>query len=206
MNTIKVRDLMAPFSQCPKVSEDATLRDAVLSLEATRLKDDPWEYRPRVILVYDKNEKIVGTLRHFEVLKALEPKYKHVVESLEPSYRDALKTLDPEYDEVSDKKVLFRMGLNSGLVNSIMENYHLWNEPLRELAKKAAVLRVRDIMSFPEEGEIIDQGASINRAIHQLLMGNYLSLVVRGPDGFQGILRLSDVFNEACSAVKLSEL
>lgn len=206
MKNLKVKDLLVPFSQCPKVSQDATLRDAVLSLEATRLRGDPWEYRPRVILVHDSDEKIVATIRHFEVLRALEPKYRKVIESLDDDRRTALESLHSTPLDISDKTVIFALGLDADRVNYLMTEFHLWEDPLRELGRRAAVLRVRDIMTVPGEGEVIDSEASLNKAIHQLLMGNYLSLVVRGPEGFLGILRLSDVFNEACSAIKLSEL
>lgn len=206
MKDLKVKDLLVPFSQCPKVSQDATLRDAVLSLEATRLRGDPWEYRPRVILVHDSDERIVGTIRHFEVLRALEPKYTKVVESLDDDRRSVLESLHSTPLDITDKTVLFTLGLDADKVKYLMEEFHLWEDPLRELGRRAAVLRVRDIMTVPGEGEMIDSEAPLNKAIHQLLMGNYLSLVVHGPEGFRGILRLSDVFNEACSAIKLSEL
>jgi CBS domain-containing protein len=67
-----VKDLMVPFSQCATVAEDATLHEAVLALEASRQRCDRWDYRPRVILVYDKHFRVVGTLRQLQVLKGLE--------------------------------------------------------------------------------------------------------------------------------------
>ena len=207
MLAIKVRDLMVHFPQCPKVSQDASLRDAILSLEVTRLIGDRWEYRPRVILVHDKDEKTVGTLRHFEILKALEPKYKDVIDELESSLRESFKLFSSDHGSTCDRTILFLLGLDCNMANSVREKYGLWKEPLQELAKKAAIVKVKDIMSVPDEGEIIDDHASLKEAIHRLLMGNHLSLVVRGPGGgYVGILRLSDVFNEACSAIKHSEL
>jgi hypothetical protein len=204
---IKVKDLMVDFSQCPKVSEDATLRDAVLSLEATRLIGDPWTYRPRVILVHDKDENIVGTLRHFEVLKALEPKYRQVIEELEAGLGQSFQLLDSKHGSARDRAILFLIGLDCQLVDSVSEKYCLWKDLLQELGRKAAIIKVKDIMSVPGEGEIIDDNASLREAIHKLLVGNHLSLVVRCVTGnYVGILRLSDVFNEACQAIKMSEL
>lgn len=72
MRATTVKDLMVPFSQCATVSEDATLHEAVLALEASRQRCDRWDYRPRVILVYDKHFRVVGTLRQLQVLKGLE--------------------------------------------------------------------------------------------------------------------------------------
>lgn len=204
---IRVKDLMVDFSDCPKVSEEATLRDAVLSLEATRLIGDPWTYRPRVILVHDKDENIVGTLRHFEILKALEPKYRQVIDELEPELENSFKVLSSQSGAVRDRTVLFLIGLDCELVNSVNEKYGLWKDLLQDLGRRAAIIKVKDIMSAPSEGEIIDDNASLREAIHKMLVGNHLSLVVRGVAGNHvGILRLSDVFNEACQAIKMSEL
>ena len=63
----------------------------MLELEASRLRGDPWDYRPRVILVLDSNDNIVGTLRQFEILKALEPKYQQAATSMEPRFRQVLE-------------------------------------------------------------------------------------------------------------------
>jgi signal-transduction protein with cAMP-binding, CBS, and nucleotidyltransferase domain len=42
--------------------------------------------------------------------------------------------------------------------------------------------------------------------VHRMLMGNLLSLVVVDDGRSLGILRMIDIFNEACSAIKLSEV
>jgi hypothetical protein len=67
----KVKDLMVRSSECAQVSEDRTLYDAVVMLAATRQRSDRLDYRPRVVLVYDKQYRIVGSLRHADMLRAL---------------------------------------------------------------------------------------------------------------------------------------
>jgi hypothetical protein len=67
----KVRDYMIRSSECAQVSEDRSLYDAVVMLAATRERSSRLDYRPRVVLVYDKQYRIVGSLRHADMLRAL---------------------------------------------------------------------------------------------------------------------------------------
>jgi len=75
MKSCKVKELMVPLEDYATVSEDATLYEAVLSLEKTPKNFKPGTFRHRAVLVYDKNKKIVGKLGLLDILKALEPKY-----------------------------------------------------------------------------------------------------------------------------------
>jgi CBS-domain-containing membrane protein len=70
---MKVKDYMVPLSDCARVAEDRSLYDAVLMLEACRQRFEHSDYRPRVVLVYDKDFKIVGNLRQLDMLRALAP-------------------------------------------------------------------------------------------------------------------------------------
>jgi CBS domain-containing protein len=57
-------------------------------------------------------------------------------------------------------------------------------------------------MSKPSPGEYIEEDASLDEAIHLLVMGRHLSLIVIKGDGISGILRMSDVFKAICDKVK----
>jgi len=82
-----------------------------------------------------------------------------------------------------------------------MKNYGLWNLPLTDLCRKAAQSKVKDIMYTPAQGEHVKEDASVNQAIHQLIIGHHQSLlVVRGKE-IVGILRLIDVFSEICTMI-----
>ena len=70
---MKVKDNMVPLSDCARVAEDRSLYDAVLMLEACRQRFEHSDYRPRVVLVYDKEFKIVGNLRQMDILRSLAP-------------------------------------------------------------------------------------------------------------------------------------
>ncbi|MHC1745469.1 MAG: HPP family protein [Syntrophobacteraceae bacterium] len=70
---MKVKDNMVPLSDCARVAEDRSLYDAVLMLEACRQRFEHSDYRPRVVLVYDKDFRIIGSLRQMDMLRALAP-------------------------------------------------------------------------------------------------------------------------------------
>lgn len=180
VNGLKVKDLMIPFSQCATVAQDASLHEAVLALETTRLRSDRFDYRPRVLLVYDHDYRIVGTLRQHEVVRSLESRYKNMAELVEEAGRP----------------------LTSDSALSIMRSRRMWREPLSEMCRKASQIRVRDIMSVPGEGESISEEAPLQEAIHLLVLGNHLSLMVNGQKGFVGIIRLSDVFFYICTVIR----
>ena len=117
------------------------------------------KYRHRAILVYDQNKKIVGKVSQMDVLRALEPRYKDLGESS-----------------------MTRFGFSKTFLKSMMEHFRLWEKPLEEICKKAADLKVKDVMYTPSEGEYVREDASINEAIHQLVMGHHQSLLVTDAD------------------------
>ena len=61
-------------------------------------------------------------------------------------------------------------------------------------------------MQAPSEGEIIDQEASLEIAVLQLVMGNHLSLLVTRDRKIVGILRLTDVFAAVFHTMKECEI
>jgi CBS domain containing-hemolysin-like protein len=82
----------------------------------------------------------------------------------------------------------------------------LWNKPMNDICRKAAELKVESFMQAPTEGEYIDEGASLDNAIHQLIMGKHLSLLVTSGNDIVGILRLIDVFKAVVENIKSCEI
>jgi hypothetical protein len=68
---MQVKELMIPLTDCAKIPEDRNLFDAIMMLEASRQRLDKLDYRPRLVLVYDRELRIVGSLRHFDVMNGL---------------------------------------------------------------------------------------------------------------------------------------
>lgn len=174
MKSYTVKDLMVPLSEYATVSEDATLYEAVLSLEAAQEKfeDKHTRYRHRAILILDKAGMVVGKLGQLDVLRALEPKYKDMVEGAGSH----------------------RYGFTGQFMKSMLENYHLFADSLEDICCKAAEQNVKEYMVTPTEGEYVSEDASLDVAAHQLILGHHQSLLVTRGDKITGILRLTDVF------------
>ena len=68
---MKVKDLMMPLSECPKVSGDRSIYEAMVMLEADRERFRQSDYRPRLLLVLDEHSRIIGSVRHADMLRGL---------------------------------------------------------------------------------------------------------------------------------------
>ena len=174
-----VKDIMVPLSDYPTVPMEATLREAVEALEKAQKKLDPTRYRHRAVLVYDDNKKIIGKISQLDVLKALEPKY----------------------DQMKDSRSLARFGFSKEFMKSLFEQFNLLDKPLDDIGKKAGKLKVKEIMYTPSDGEFVAETATLNEAIHQLVLGHHQSLLVTRGEEIVGILRQTDVFKEVFEAI-----
>ena len=183
MKELFVKDLMVPLDEYATIQEDATLYDAVLALEEAQAK---WEksqktYLHRAVLVYNKNQKIIGKLSQLDILKGLEPKYNQAA---------------------AESGRIMTSGFSQNFLRSLIKQFSLWDKPLSDICKKAAKLHVKDCMYIPEEGEFVDAEDSLDIAINQLVLGRHQSLLVVKDKNIVGILRLTDVFKEVCNTIK----
>jgi CBS domain-containing protein len=186
MEIITVEDLMLPIEEYATIGEDGTLYEAVKALEKAQEEFDYKHsfYRHRAILVLDKNKNVVGKISQLDVLQALEPKYQ----------------------DMGDMRAMSRAGLSVDFIKSMMENYALCQLPFTEMCRKAANLKVTDIMYRLSEGEYIEIEDSLCEAIHMFVTGNHHSLLVTRDGKIVGILRLSDVFKEVFQTMELQIL
>lgn len=172
METKCVKDLMIPVSEYATIHQDATLYEAILTLQDYQ-KNVPENRQPyRAILVTDDRQHIIGKINHWGFLKALEPKY----------------TL------VNDMEKLSRVGVSSDFVKSMMDQLRLWQDNFFDVSKRVQTIKVKDVMNPITES--IDENASIIEAIHRIVMWQTLSLLVLRGNQVIGILRLSDLYSE----------
>ncbi len=180
MESNTVKDLMFTLSEYATVSKDATLYDAVLALEKAQKDFDLTRYPHRAVLVFDDNNKVVGKISQIDILRALEPKY----------------------EKMGDLRSLSRFGVSPKFLKSLREQFRLWEKPLNDICRKAAKLKVESFMHSPTLGEYVDENASLDEALHRLVMGHHQSLLVTRADEIVGILKLTDVFSEICKKIK----
>jgi len=174
VKTYSVKDLMVPLSEYATVTEEATLFEAVLALEEAQenFEDKHTRYRHRAILILNKDGHVVGKLSQLDVLRALEPKYQEMIQG----------------------EGLHRFGFAKEFEKSILEEFHLFASPLDDICRKAGEKNVKEFMYTPGEGEYVSEDATLDVAIHQLIIGHHQSLLVTSSKKIVGVLRLTDVF------------
>jgi CBS domain-containing protein len=179
LKTILVKDVMVPLSEYATVSQDATLSEAVQALREAQASYDQSKYRHRAILIYDENNRIVGKVSFISILRGLEPKY----------------------DTMLSDKGPMHLGFTKTFQRAIIQQLRLWDDPLQDLCAKAASVKVKSFMATPGPDERIALDATLNEAIHFLVMGHHQSLIVVDGDEVVGLLRLTDVFDLVADAV-----
>jgi len=180
---MKVKDLMIPVSECARVTEDRSVLDAVMMLEASRRRLDRMDYRMRVVLVYDERYNVIGSLRHLDILRAFAP--------------------DPKSPDGGSPS---SVGALSPVSAACSESAAHWQQALTGMSNTARRVKVKDVMYQYSESEFIDEDAPLEEAVCRLVTGPFLNLVVKSAGVTSGILRLSDVFATVCKEIKRSEM
>jgi len=117
---------------------------------------------------------------------------------------DFIRALEPRYNEILDFDSLARFGISSRFIGSVIKDQGLWQQPLDNLCQRGSQIHVKDVMYTPAQGEYVQEDASLNEGIHQLIVGHHQSLLVARDSKVVGVLRLSDVFFEVCAMMKAS--
>jgi CBS-domain-containing membrane protein len=175
---------MVPLSEYATVPKGSTLFEAVLALEKAQEEFDHTKYKHRGVLILDKKKRVIGKLGQLDVLRALEPKEE-----------------DP--GEIYD---LRQFGFSSNFVHKLRKQRQMKARPLKDLCSKASKLKVEEFMQAPSEGEFIEQEASLEMAVMQLVLGHHLSLLVTRGKEIIGVLRMTDAFAAVFHTMKECEL
>lgn len=171
MKSRLVKDFMIPVDQYPRVKHKASLYETmvILKKEQERVPSEKPEFR--AVLILDDDDRVVGKLGHAAILKALEPRYKTVF----------------------DMDKLSRVQLSSKFIDTMMQNFDLWDEDI-DLCQVAKDTPVSKIMQPIEEH--IQEDATLAEAVHKILMWQCLSVLITKGNEIVGILRLSDIYLE----------
>jgi hypothetical protein len=127
----------------------------------------------------------------------------HVIGKL--SQWDFIRALEPRYNEIVDFNSLVRFGFSTRFIRSMVEDQGLWQKPLDNLCERASRIKVKNVMYTPAEGEYVQENASLDEGIHQLVIGHHQSLLVTRDSRVVGVLRLSDVFSAVCAIMRSSQ-
>jgi CBS domain-containing protein len=180
MKAFTIKDLMVPLSKYATVKEDAALQDVAAALEAAQSRFDRSRYPHRAVLVLNDQGNVVGKVGLIDILRALEPKY----------------------DELDQRSSRLHTGFSREFMKSLMDRHQLWQAALQDICSRAAERNVKTFMVTPTEGEFVDENASLEEAIHQLVMGHHQSILVLREKKIVGILRLTDVFETVSNIIR----
>lgn len=172
MHAKHVKDIMTPLEEYTVVSEEDTLYDAFVALKKSKDNLKPGQHTHRAVLVVNKNNKIVGKLGHLGFLKALEPKY----------------------NVMGDLDMISKAGLDKDFISSMMSDFDLWQDELDDVRSRSKKIKMKNVMR--RSTEFIDIDASMNEAIHKIVMYQMISIMVKKGDKVVGIVRLTDVYEE----------
>ncbi len=184
MSEFCVKELMVPLSEYATVPEGSTLFEAVLALEKAQEEFDNTKYKHRGILILNKKKRVIGKLGQLDVLRALEPK-------------------EEDSGQIND---ISQFGFSSNFIHKLRTRWVMKAKPFKDLCSKASRLKVEDFMQTPSEGEIIEQDASLELAVMQLVMGHHISLLVTRDKEIIGVLRMTDAFAAVFHTMKECEL
>lgn len=184
MKATKVKQVMVPLSDYATISEEDTLADALRVLNHAQT-DTKYRLKHRAVLALNAENKVTGKLSFRDILKALEPKYRQF-----------------ENPENVSGIGLSRFGLNEDFLNSLLDNFNLWDESIEELVQKASKSIVKDVMYTPGQGEYVSADAPLAEAVHQFILGCHQALLVVEDKEVVGIIRLADLIELVCNAIE----
>lgn len=170
---ILIKDLMVPISEYATVTVGTSLIDAIKTLERAQKVYTTSKYQHRAVLVLDESGQVIGKISQLRALKAIQPDFKSNAEI------EQLREFNFSDTYITQLRDLYR---SHGKIMS--------NDSLRE----AAVKKVEEFMQTPSAGEYVAEDCSLDAAIHRLVAGTHLSLLVTRKEKIVGILRISDVF------------
>jgi hypothetical protein len=180
MENPKIDELMVPLKEYAQVSGEATLQEALKALDTVRDKVDWRKFKHRAVLVTDEAGRIVGKVRPVEVMA----------------------NLDPGYRKLGDPNKAAGENLSLVALKSMIDKHGLWRNSLAEACRQAAFKPVKEIMYRFTDAEFIPINTPIEEAVHNMIVGRRLSLLVTRGGEVTGVLRLTDVFTEVGGMIR----
>ncbi len=174
MHKYLAKDLMVPISEYATVEIGTPLIEAVQALEKAQGRYTESKYQHRAVLVMDKCGNVVGKITQLRALKAIEPKFDYINEIAE------IKKFSFSEDYLVELRSAYRT--KGEIIN-------------KKTLTTASQKKVEEFMQTHSPGEYISEDGNLDQAIHKLVSGRHLSLLVTKDDKITGILRVADVFS-----------
>jgi predicted transcriptional regulator len=169
----RVGDIMIPVEVYPKVLVSSTLREAVGLMEKARLDLGGRKSLPRVLLVFDSEGTLRGTVRRRDIMRGLEPRF---LVSKPLDYRKKLfdVEVDPNLSELSHERLV---------------------RDVREQAKTPVSEVMRPVAST------VDADDHILKAIYEMVSNNLSLLPVLRGGKVVGVVRSVELLHEVAGLI-----
>lgn len=167
MKEMLIKTVMTPLLDYVTIKETDTVYDVFQVLEKNK-SDRRNSHRD--VIVIDDNGKFKGKVTMLDIFRALEPNYKKLFKN----YKDG--TLTKDY------------------VINAMRDFNLWMEPIKSICERGANIKVAEIMHVPVDFEYLQEDDSLEKALHEYVMGVHQPLIVKKGDTVTGVLRFGDLF------------
>lgn len=170
------RDLMLPLDRYPHVTDAATLREAFVAISGSAVRlDDGHLIAPRYLLVFNKQDELVGVLSRRDVLRGLVPGYRAMKEAL-ASVQGVLHTHAEGFEETFEWASLFSF--------AALEN-----------AKES----VRSVMLAPKA--LVNAEDSVSSVVSAMLLHNVDLVPVMQAGRVVGVVLMTDIFDAVAQHV-----
>ena len=169
----RVEEVMIPLHEYPQIRDSATLVESMEEMEMAQVRVSGLRSLPRLMLVMDGKDRLVGIVRRRDILRGLEPKF------LRNKPMDLRKRL---FDVEVDPNLL---ELSADLVI--------------EGIRKRASRTVRSVMIT--NVVTIDHNDHFMKAIYEMVTHDVTSLPVLKDQRVIGIVRTVELFNEIAELV-----
>lgn len=179
MEKMKVKDLMVPVDQFPKIADTASLYDALSALEKAQEAFLSGKNSQRILLVENEKKQVIGKISPIDLFKGLEKKY----------------------NQVNVEKTLEKFGLKY-IWSGMRKEYDLWESPFKDLCRKAGDIHVKDFVKIPNEGQTVDAKDTLSKCFHLFVINRHDTLFVMEKNEFIGMLRFSDVYKKVAQTMK----
>jgi len=179
VENMSIRELMSPVNDFPRISSEATFNDTLMALEKSQEEFKAGKSRQRILLVEDQRGTVLGKV----------------------SPMDLMKGLEASYEKIEKPETIYRWGLGYAL-ETMKEEFRLWQKPLADLCRKAEELKVESFATKPTKGHKVDIDDTMDSAFHFFVMARHDSLFVMEKDKILGLLRFSDVYKKIAQEIK----
>jgi len=179
MDKMKVCELMVTTDRFPKISDNASLFDALFALEKAQEAFLSGKAEQRVLLVENEKNQVIGKISPIDLFKGLEK----------------------NYNKVNVEETLDKFGLKY-IWTAMRKDYNLWESPFKDLCRKAGDVHVKDFVNIPGEGQTVDVEDSLSKCFHLFVVNRHDTLFVLEKDQFVGLLRFSDVYRQVSRTMK----